>query len=300
MVRRCWLFQAVCEELLSRSTMTKMLTSAVKKLHPPHRGSIGLEICQKVLRLPLVTSAIFVVIEVKIAAANGQAERYVKSANNTLKSIGMTPSKLLLGYSCDYLCDQRIRDLIRTIDVNEPMEFCKLRAQASERIKSFQKYNKCYADVKRVEPFKYQVKDLVCIRRPCVVSRVESAFAPKFLGPYVVTKVLDSDRKGTCSILLQGVVDHRCIFIDVFCGEPGSTHDARPVVLKAPPQYLCPGLEIQTTALLTAHTNGYRFVTYSVPSYTRTAAEKLQYLKLALKNEPVQLIQSFANADVNY
>ncbi|GLV40085.1 uncharacterized protein CBL_02970 [Carabus blaptoides fortunei] len=35
------------------------------------------------------------------------------------------------------------------------------------------------------------------------------------------------NRKGTHSILLQGVVDHRRNFIDVVCGEPGSTHDAR-------------------------------------------------------------------------
>lgn len=35
------------------------------------------------------------------------------------------------------------------------------------------------------------------------------------------------NRKGTHSILLQGVVDHRKLFIDVYCGEPGSIHDAR-------------------------------------------------------------------------
>jgi hypothetical protein len=35
------------------------------------------------------------------------------------------------------------------------------------------------------------------------------------------------NRKGYHSLLLQGVVDHRKKFIDVFCGEPGSMHDAR-------------------------------------------------------------------------
>jgi hypothetical protein len=35
------------------------------------------------------------------------------------------------------------------------------------------------------------------------------------------------NRKGYHSLLLQGVVDHRNKFIDVFCGEPGSMHDAR-------------------------------------------------------------------------
>lgn len=35
------------------------------------------------------------------------------------------------------------------------------------------------------------------------------------------------NRKGYHSILLQGIVDHRKKFIDVFCGEPGSIHDAR-------------------------------------------------------------------------
>lgn len=35
------------------------------------------------------------------------------------------------------------------------------------------------------------------------------------------------NRKGFASLLLQGVVDHEKIFIDVFCGEPGSLHDAR-------------------------------------------------------------------------
>lgn len=35
------------------------------------------------------------------------------------------------------------------------------------------------------------------------------------------------NRKGYHSLLLQGVVDHRKLFIDVYCGEPGSLHDAR-------------------------------------------------------------------------
>lgn len=35
------------------------------------------------------------------------------------------------------------------------------------------------------------------------------------------------NRKGYHSILLQGVVDHKKRFIDVFAGEPGSLHDAR-------------------------------------------------------------------------
>lgn len=40
----------------------------------------------------------------------------------------------------------------------------------------------------------------------------------------------DSDyvnRKGQYSINLQGTVDHKKLFIDVYCGEPGSLHDAR-------------------------------------------------------------------------
>lgn len=35
------------------------------------------------------------------------------------------------------------------------------------------------------------------------------------------------NRKGYASLLLQGIVDHKKKFIDVFCGEPGSIHDAR-------------------------------------------------------------------------
>ncbi|XP_031328987.1 putative nuclease HARBI1 isoform X1 [Photinus pyralis] len=35
------------------------------------------------------------------------------------------------------------------------------------------------------------------------------------------------NRKGYHSILLQGVVNNRKMFIDVYCGEPGSLHDAR-------------------------------------------------------------------------
>lgn len=35
------------------------------------------------------------------------------------------------------------------------------------------------------------------------------------------------NRKGYHSILLQGVVNHEKLFIDVYCGEPGSLHDSR-------------------------------------------------------------------------
>lgn len=35
------------------------------------------------------------------------------------------------------------------------------------------------------------------------------------------------NRKGTHSILLQGIVDYKKRFLDVFCGEAGSLHDAR-------------------------------------------------------------------------
>lgn len=35
------------------------------------------------------------------------------------------------------------------------------------------------------------------------------------------------NRKGMTSIVLQRVCDHRKQFVDVFCGEPGSLHDAR-------------------------------------------------------------------------
>ncbi|KAK5647945.1 hypothetical protein RI129_002837 [Pyrocoelia pectoralis] len=43
------------------------------------------------------------------------------------------------------------------------------------------------------------------------------------------------NRKGAHSIVLQGVVDCRKRFINVFCGEPGSLHDAR--VFKRSPLY---------------------------------------------------------------
>ncbi|KAB0801953.1 hypothetical protein PPYR_04139, partial [Photinus pyralis] len=43
------------------------------------------------------------------------------------------------------------------------------------------------------------------------------------------------NRKGYHSVLLQGVVDHRKMFIDVYCGEPGSLHDAR--LLRKSPLY---------------------------------------------------------------
>lgn len=35
------------------------------------------------------------------------------------------------------------------------------------------------------------------------------------------------NRHKYCSVLIQGVVDHRKRFLDVYCGEPGSIHDAR-------------------------------------------------------------------------
>lgn len=35
------------------------------------------------------------------------------------------------------------------------------------------------------------------------------------------------NRKGYHSILLQGIVNHQKLFLDVYCGEPGSLHDAR-------------------------------------------------------------------------
>lgn len=35
------------------------------------------------------------------------------------------------------------------------------------------------------------------------------------------------NRKGYHSVIMQGIVDHRKLFIDVYCGESGSLHDAR-------------------------------------------------------------------------
>ncbi|GLV32918.1 hypothetical protein CBL_20067 [Carabus blaptoides fortunei] len=169
--------------------------------------------------IPIRKEIKHVKIAVSTLAANGQAERYVKSAksalvkcsdsenwdtkcefvqsvlNNTFqKSIGMSPNKRLLGYDNDYLCDKEIRNLVKESHVTKPVEFENLRAQASERIKCYQSYNKNYSDSKRVESFKYGINDLVCIKEPQIVSRGEGAFAPKYVGPYVVTCVLEKDR----------------------------------------------------------------------------------------------------------
>ena len=55
----------------------------------------------------------------------------------------------------------------------------------------------------------------------------------------IVKPLVDKDsyvnRKQYFSIKLQGVVDHRKKFIDVFIGYPGSVHDA--IVFKESPLY---------------------------------------------------------------
>lgn len=88
--------------------------------------------------------------------------------NNTLhKSIGATPSKVLLGYEQHYKEDNKLRvliDKLRKFDQNFENERMEARGSAQIVNRGIQEYNKIQYDKRHKKNTKYNVGDLVLLK----------------------------------------------------------------------------------------------------------------------------------------
>ncbi|KYM97754.1 hypothetical protein ALC62_11550 [Cyphomyrmex costatus] len=121
--------------------------------------------------------------------------------NNTLhSSINSTPLKLLLEYDLRNHSDNEFvitlaklatdQGTFDDIVINRCAER-QLALETSERIKD---YNKVYYDKKHKKPSKYKTGDFICIRDTVVKPGESRKLKPDYKGPYVIDKVLSSNR----------------------------------------------------------------------------------------------------------
>lgn len=118
--------------------------------------------------------------------------------NNTLhKSIKTTPFKPLLGYSQRNKNDKELSKLIDdlvTVDKNIEQEREELRDAAALANRAVQMYNKTQYDRRHKKPLKYKEGDLVLIRVTQYKPGTNQKLAPKFKGPYQISKILKKNR----------------------------------------------------------------------------------------------------------
>lgn len=135
----------------------------------------------------------------KLSAPNpGDWYKYLETCQRYLnatphRSIGSTPFKLLFGTNHRMKEDLGIKELIEEewIKMFEESRD-ELRAEAKEKITKVQQENRKTYNKRRMKPKDYEENDLVAIKRTQLGPGLK--FAPKFLGPYQVTKVLRNDR----------------------------------------------------------------------------------------------------------
>lgn len=105
----------------------------------------------------------------------------------------MTPFKLLFGTDMKMKDDISIRELIEKeiISIFEENRD-EIRSQAKENIRRVQEENRRGFDKRRKPATAYNIGDLVAIKR--TQAKPGLKLAPKYLGPYRVTRILRNDR----------------------------------------------------------------------------------------------------------
>lgn len=116
--------------------------------------------------------------------------------NHVSKSTKFTPSILLFGTEqkgkdidvlTEYLQEKNDINLINR-------DLKKIRATADTNIKASQKMNECQHAKKSVSPPKYQLNDFVVIKNNDTTAGINKKLAPKYKGPYKISKILPNDR----------------------------------------------------------------------------------------------------------
>jgi len=118
--------------------------------------------------------------------------------NNTLhKAIDATPSKILLGYDCRNIQDEKLREIINSLrGIDET--YCEVRQQARNLAQTvnrkMQEYNKQQYDKRHKKCTSYQEGDLVMVWVTQSKPGVNKKLTPKYKGPYQIKKILKKNR----------------------------------------------------------------------------------------------------------
>lgn len=128
------------------------------------------------------------------------AQQYLNTAFH--RSIGTTPFQVMFGTKPRFKNDDSLRELVEQEFVTTfQEERDEIREHAKDRLQRIQEENRRGYNRKRKKARAYREGDIVAIRRTQQGPGLK--FAPKYLGPYEISKVLRNDR-----YLVQRVGDH--------------------------------------------------------------------------------------------
>lgn len=115
--------------------------------------------------------------------------------NNTLnKGIGATPAQALFGKSLTGASESRIKANLDNTSMDGNNTVDEVRETINKHITAYQEKQKQTYDKTASAPIKFEVGDLVSVRREIPSSGQSRKLVPKYQGPYRVTVVLDNDR----------------------------------------------------------------------------------------------------------
>lgn len=118
--------------------------------------------------------------------------------NNTYhKSIKSTPFKLLYGISQPRMVDRKIQEMIELLnstDQDIEKSRSEIRDSAVAANRALQLYNKSYYDKLHKKPTKYQLNQLVMVKKLSSKPGESKKLSVKWKGPYQVLKILNKNR----------------------------------------------------------------------------------------------------------
>ncbi|EFN63683.1 hypothetical protein EAG_00314, partial [Camponotus floridanus] len=114
--------------------------------------------------------------------------------NNTIcRSTGEKPSKLLFGIEQRKNINDNLRLILDSYS-EENRDLLSVRESASNKICKSQEENERYYNKKHKIAVQYNEGDYVMIRNIDTSTGSNKKLIPKYKGPYIIKKVLDSDR----------------------------------------------------------------------------------------------------------